>query len=130
MLVDDPRELEQAGELALEVSPDMCVYITEDMLLSRKFNGHSGNTGWSPPPLPFLFHVCLGVGQKKIGARESPWEFSGARWVEGRMGHVQPGENVKSPKKVWGFLGGGFALSFFLGGCTWKGSTNPSSKPL
>ncbi|KAM9191108.1 FERM domain-containing protein 6 isoform 3-T3 [Mergus octosetaceus] len=42
MLVDDPRELEQAGELALEVSPDMCVYITEDMLLSRKFNGHSG----------------------------------------------------------------------------------------
>lgn len=43
MLVDDPRELERAGELALEVSPDMCVYITEDMLLSRKFNGHSGN---------------------------------------------------------------------------------------
>uniref|UniRef100_A0A493THI1 FERM domain containing 6 n=1 Tax=Anas platyrhynchos platyrhynchos TaxID=8840 RepID=A0A493THI1_ANAPP len=42
MLVDDPRELEQAGELALEVSPEMCVYITEDMLLSRKFNGHSG----------------------------------------------------------------------------------------
>ncbi|XP_064572036.1 FERM domain-containing protein 6 isoform X3 [Zonotrichia leucophrys gambelii] len=40
MLVDDPRELEQAGEM--EVSPDMCVYITEDMLLSRKFNGHSG----------------------------------------------------------------------------------------
>ncbi|KFP07299.1 FERM domain-containing protein 6 [Calypte anna] len=40
MLVDDPRELEQAGEL--EVSPEMCVYITEDMLLSRKFNGHSG----------------------------------------------------------------------------------------
>uniref|UniRef100_A0A6G1RJ88 FERM domain-containing protein 6 n=1 Tax=Hypotaenidia okinawae TaxID=2861861 RepID=A0A6G1RJ88_9GRUI len=40
MLVDDPRELEQVGEL--EVSPDMCVYITEDMLLSRKFNGHSG----------------------------------------------------------------------------------------
>lgn len=31
------------------------------------------------------------------------------------MGHVQPGENVKSPKKVWGFLRGGFALSFFLG---------------
>lgn len=62
MLVDDPRELEQAGELALEVSPEMCVYITEDMLLSRKFNGHSGNTSCSPPPLPFLFHVCLGVG--------------------------------------------------------------------
>lgn len=62
MLVDDPRELEQAGELALEVSPEMCVYITEDMLLSRKFNGHSGNTSCSPPPRPFLFHVCLGVG--------------------------------------------------------------------
>ncbi|NXD11702.1 FRMD6 protein, partial [Nothocercus nigrocapillus] len=42
MLVDDPRELEQAGELALEVSPDMCVYITEDMLLSRQLNGHAG----------------------------------------------------------------------------------------
>ncbi|XP_071413312.1 FERM domain-containing protein 6 isoform X2 [Pithys albifrons albifrons] len=40
MLVDDPRELEEAGDM--EVSPDMCVYITEDMLLSRKFNGHSG----------------------------------------------------------------------------------------
>ncbi|XP_062433731.1 FERM domain-containing protein 6 isoform X2 [Rhea pennata] len=42
MLVDDPRELEGAGELALEVSPDMCVYITEDMLLARRFNGHAG----------------------------------------------------------------------------------------
>ncbi|KAM8807078.1 FERM domain-containing protein 6 [Eudromia elegans] len=42
MLVDDPRELERAGELALEVSPDMCVYITEDMLLARQLNGHAG----------------------------------------------------------------------------------------
>ncbi|NWX33458.1 FRMD6 protein, partial [Notiomystis cincta] len=40
MLVDDPRELERAGDM--EVSPDLCVYITEDMLLSRKFSGHSG----------------------------------------------------------------------------------------
>lgn len=39
MLVDDPRDLEPMTE---EVSPDMCIYITEDMLLSRKLNGHSG----------------------------------------------------------------------------------------
>ncbi|XP_036292823.1 FERM domain-containing protein 6 isoform X6 [Pipistrellus kuhlii] len=42
MLVDDPRDLEQLNEDSLEVSPDMCIYITEDMLLSRKLNGHSG----------------------------------------------------------------------------------------
>ncbi|KFO29719.1 FERM domain-containing protein 6 [Fukomys damarensis] len=42
MLVDDPRDLEPMNEDSLEVSPDMCIYITEDMLLSRKLNGHSG----------------------------------------------------------------------------------------
>lgn len=42
MLVDDPRDLEQMHEESLEVSPDMCIYITEDMLMSRKLNGHSG----------------------------------------------------------------------------------------
>uniref|UniRef100_A0A8I3MPB0 FERM domain containing 6 n=2 Tax=Canis lupus familiaris TaxID=9615 RepID=A0A8I3MPB0_CANLF len=42
MLVDDPRDLEQMNEESLEVSPDMCIYITEDMLMSRKLNGHSG----------------------------------------------------------------------------------------
>lgn len=42
MLVDDPRDLEQLSESSLEVTPDMCIYITEDMLLSRQFNGHSG----------------------------------------------------------------------------------------
>lgn len=42
MLVDDPRDLEPMTEESLEVSPDMCIYITEDMLLSRKLNGHSG----------------------------------------------------------------------------------------
>lgn len=42
MLVDDPRDLEQMNEEPLEVSPDMCIYITEDMLMSRKLNGHSG----------------------------------------------------------------------------------------
>ncbi|XP_073924090.1 FERM domain-containing protein 6 isoform X3 [Castor canadensis] len=42
MLVDDPRDLEPMNEESLEVSPDMCIYITEDMLLSRKLNGHSG----------------------------------------------------------------------------------------
>lgn len=42
MLVDDPRDLEPMHEDSLEVSPDMCIYITEDMLMSRKLNGHSG----------------------------------------------------------------------------------------
>lgn len=42
MLVDDPRDLEPMTEESLEVSPEMCIYITEDMLLSRKLNGHSG----------------------------------------------------------------------------------------
>uniref|UniRef100_A0A8D0GGY2 FERM domain containing 6 n=1 Tax=Sphenodon punctatus TaxID=8508 RepID=A0A8D0GGY2_SPHPU len=42
MLVDDPRDLDPASDSSLEVSPDMCIYITEDMLLARKFNGHSG----------------------------------------------------------------------------------------
>ena len=42
MLVDDPRDLERMNEESLEVSPDMCIYITEDMLLSQKLNGHSG----------------------------------------------------------------------------------------
>ncbi|XP_049753890.1 FERM domain-containing protein 6 isoform X1 [Elephas maximus indicus] len=53
MLVDDPRDLEQMNEESLEVSPDMCIYITEDMLVSRKLNGHSdtqslGAEGASP----------------------------------------------------------------------------------
>ncbi|MEE6492262.1 hypothetical protein FKM82_016534 [Ascaphus truei] len=38
MLVDDPRDL----RLPLEVSPDLCIYITEDMLISQQLNGHSG----------------------------------------------------------------------------------------
>ncbi|XP_074069452.1 FERM domain-containing protein 6 isoform X1 [Macrotis lagotis] len=42
MLVDDPRELEQINEETVEVSPDMCIYITEDMLMSQKINGYSG----------------------------------------------------------------------------------------
>lgn len=46
MLVDDPRDLEQMNEESLEVSPDMCIYITEDMLMSRKLNGHSGELLW------------------------------------------------------------------------------------
>lgn len=60
MLVDDPRELEQAGEM--EVSPDMCVYITEDMLLSRKFNGHSGKAATaflSNSSFVFMTTPCL-----------------------------------------------------------------------
>lgn len=46
MLVDDPRDLEPMTEESLEVSPEMCIYITEDMLLSRKLNGHSGELFW------------------------------------------------------------------------------------
>ncbi|KAJ7345381.1 hypothetical protein JRQ81_001331 [Phrynocephalus forsythii] len=44
MLVDDPRDLEPTSEASLDedVSPDVCIYITEDMLMARKFNGHSG----------------------------------------------------------------------------------------
>lgn len=60
MLVDDPRELEQAGEM--EVSPDMCVYITEDMLLSRKFNGHSGKVVAASLPNPPVQVTPLGAG--------------------------------------------------------------------
>uniref|UniRef100_UPI00398F3E72 FERM domain-containing protein 6 isoform X3 n=1 Tax=Pristiophorus japonicus TaxID=55135 RepID=UPI00398F3E72 len=42
MLVDDPKDLEQVHELAPEVSPDMCIHITEEMLMSRQLNGHAG----------------------------------------------------------------------------------------
>ncbi|XP_044292333.1 FERM domain-containing protein 6 isoform X4 [Varanus komodoensis] len=43
MLVDDPRDLEPASETSLDdVSPDVCIYITEDMLVARKCNGQSG----------------------------------------------------------------------------------------
>ncbi|KAM4691059.1 FERM domain-containing protein 6 isoform 2-T2 [Rhinophrynus dorsalis] len=38
MLVDDPKDL----DLSLDVSPDLCIYITEDMLVSQQINGHSG----------------------------------------------------------------------------------------
>ncbi|XP_033020961.1 FERM domain-containing protein 6 [Lacerta agilis] len=43
MLVDDPRDLDPTSERSLgDVSPEVCIYITEDMLMARKFNGHSG----------------------------------------------------------------------------------------
>uniref|UniRef100_A0A4W3IG58 FERM domain containing 6 n=1 Tax=Callorhinchus milii TaxID=7868 RepID=A0A4W3IG58_CALMI len=42
MLVDDPKDLERVNELSPEVSPDMCIHITEEMLMSRQFNGHAG----------------------------------------------------------------------------------------
>ncbi|XP_069493566.1 FERM domain-containing protein 6 isoform X2 [Ambystoma mexicanum] len=42
MLVDDPTDLDSMQEMALDVSPDLCIYITEDMLISRQLNGHSG----------------------------------------------------------------------------------------
>lgn len=42
MLVDDFRDLESMFEEFLEVSLEMCIYITEDMFLSRKLNGYLG----------------------------------------------------------------------------------------
>ncbi|KAG8449226.1 hypothetical protein GDO86_016046 [Hymenochirus boettgeri] len=38
MLVDDPKDL----DLPLDLSPDLCIYITEDMLISQQLNGYSG----------------------------------------------------------------------------------------
>ncbi|KAM4014374.1 FERM domain-containing protein 6 isoform 1-T3 [Anomaloglossus baeobatrachus] len=38
MLVDDPKDM----DLPLDVSPDLCIYITEDMLISQQTNGYSG----------------------------------------------------------------------------------------
>ncbi|XP_071972200.1 FERM domain-containing protein 6 isoform X1 [Engystomops pustulosus] len=38
MLVDDPKDI----DLPLDVSPDLCIYITEDMLISQQTNGYSG----------------------------------------------------------------------------------------
>lgn len=38
MLVDDPKDI----DLALDVSPELCVYITEDMLRSQHNNEYSG----------------------------------------------------------------------------------------
>ena len=87
MLVDDPRELEQAGEM--EVSPDMCVYITEDMLLSRKFNGHSGKAAAtafiSNSPMqvtPLVFSRAKLARGVHLGCREKLF----AQWVKGEMG--------------------------------------------
>ncbi|XP_063804478.1 FERM domain-containing protein 6 [Pseudophryne corroboree] len=38
MLVDDPK----GTDLPLDISPDLCIYITEDMLVSQQSNGYSG----------------------------------------------------------------------------------------
>lgn len=97
MLVDDPRELEQAGEM--EVSPDMCVYITEDMLLSRKFNGHSGKVASLPNPPVHSWHemifrvpskpghsLVFGRADLAQGVRLECWEKLFTEWVEGDMG--------------------------------------------
>jgi len=86
MLVDDPRELEQAGEM--EVSPDMCVYITEDMLLSRKYNGHSGEAVAafiSSSPVPGR-PLVSGRAKLARGIRLGHWEKLFTQWVEGEMG--------------------------------------------
>ncbi|KAG8544585.1 hypothetical protein GDO81_022223 [Engystomops pustulosus] len=42
MLVDDPKDI----DLPLDVSPDLCIYITEDMLISQQTNGYSGKCIW------------------------------------------------------------------------------------
>lgn len=48
MLVDDPKDYEELHELALELSQDLCIHITEDMLTSPQSNGFSGKDA----------HVC------------------------------------------------------------------------
>ena len=42
MLVDDPKDSEELHELALDLSQDLCIHITEDMLTSAQSNGYSG----------------------------------------------------------------------------------------
>ncbi|XP_072534327.1 FERM domain-containing protein 6 [Salminus brasiliensis] len=42
MLVDDPKDYEELHELALDLSQDLCIHITEDMLTSAQSNGYSG----------------------------------------------------------------------------------------
>lgn len=42
MLVDDPKDYEELADLALELSQDLCIHITEDMLTSAQSNGYSG----------------------------------------------------------------------------------------
>ncbi|XP_053477586.1 FERM domain-containing protein 6 [Ictalurus furcatus] len=42
MLVDDPKDYEELTDLALELSQDLCIHITEDMLTSAQSNGYSG----------------------------------------------------------------------------------------
>ncbi|XP_069773146.1 FERM domain-containing protein 6 isoform X2 [Narcine bancroftii] len=42
MLVDDPKDLEQMNELGPDISGDMCIHITEEMLMSHQLNGHTG----------------------------------------------------------------------------------------
>lgn len=42
MLVDDPKDYEELTDLALELSQDLCIHITEDMLTSAQNNGYSG----------------------------------------------------------------------------------------
>lgn len=49
MLVDDPKDYEELTDLALELSQDLCIHITEDMLTSTQSNGYSGtNRHWFP----------------------------------------------------------------------------------
>lgn len=50
MLVDDPKDYEELTDLALELSQDLCIHITEDMLTSAQSNGYSGtNTHMNKP---------------------------------------------------------------------------------
>lgn len=44
MLVDDPKDYEELTDLALELSQDLCIHITEDMLTSAQSNGYSGTS--------------------------------------------------------------------------------------
>ncbi|XP_047668089.1 FERM domain-containing protein 6-like [Tachysurus fulvidraco] len=44
MLVDDPKDNEELTDLAFELSQDLCIHITEDMLTSAQSNGYSGTS--------------------------------------------------------------------------------------
>ena len=49
MLVDDPKDYEELHEMALELTQDLCIHITEDMLTMSPDQG----SGYSGTPATF-----------------------------------------------------------------------------
>lgn len=83
MLVDDPRDLEPMTEESLEVSPDVCIYITEDMLLSRKLNGHSGELSKQAVPSRSP-QACASENRRVVGTPGQPGRKSHFRSLDQR----------------------------------------------